>query len=113
MLSTAESLQRDMRAEFHRSRHIDQDVNLLGAAQKERILCRGMAAIPNCVFQLAEGRHCGRQCARVVERRLCLFDMAIRDRHQAHAGHGVQDLVGNSARHESSANHADPDRTST
>ena len=38
------------------------------------------------------------------------LDAAVVDRHQPHARHAVDDLIGEPARHEAGADHADADR---
>ena len=105
-----ESLESDVGAKFDGAGRIDDDIHLLGPAQQQRIL--GCRRSPGIKFSI-EARLSTDQ-ARVIEARVAQnlqgsLGLAVRHRHDAHAGRAVRNLVRKSLTHEARADNGDTD----
>ena len=111
MLAVARGLEHDLRAELDRAGEVDYHVDLLGAAEQERVVRDDDAVRTDRVLDLTlGGRHGGRAELSVVADPVGLLEPAGVDRGDAHAGDAVGDLVGEALGHEAGADQADLDR---
>ena len=110
-LPLRERLEHDLRAELDRAGEVDEDVDLLGAAEQERVVGDDGAVRADRVLDLGlAGRDDGVAEPGVVADAQGLLEPAGVDRRHAHAGDAVGDLVRQPLGHEAGADQRDPDR---
>ena len=111
VLAVLESLEDDARPEFDRAGHVHQHVDLLGARQQEGVFGDDRLAGADGILHLAlRGGRDGVLAAGVGEHVEARCAAPVVDRHHAHPGDAVHDLIGEPLPHEAGADNGDSDR---
>jgi len=110
-LAVLERVERDARAELDRAGQLDEDVDVLGAREQERVVGCDGRPLAQRVLERA-GRRDGLRVGepRVAEDVGGAVGAAPVDRRDAHPRDAVRDLVAEALRHEAGADEADADR---
>ena len=110
VLAVCERLERDVSSELDRARDLADDVDVLAAAEQERIVGHGRAAGRRGVVERVLRVDGDGLDARVAEDLGGSLRLPVRDRDDAHPGNAVDDLVRQALAHETGADDPDADR---